>query len=170
MDNSVSQYCFTLVVACQNNRIESQSEVKSEMQRYLFGIKMESASCANCINDTINEDNNTMTEICNRVCWLLYLIINDFVCTMVHCRNDAILLLRYALSNGFSWEFYKFKCWFGDEKFLRLQHSLCDRIYNQYIDMITIWNYCLILTIDIIEYEYDLLLECYLFTDHLCRG
>ncbi len=123
MENSVSEHCFKLLFAFQYNRIESQSELKSEMQRYLFVIKMESALFGDCNNNTINKDNNTMTEICNRLCWLLYSIINDCVCTMVHCKNNEILLLLYALNNRFRWISYKFNYWFGYEKFLTLQRN-----------------------------------------------
>ncbi len=169
MGNSVSDYCFTSLFASQINRIESQSELESEMQRYLFGNKIEFASFGDCTNDIINEDNNTMTEICSTVSWLLYLIINDFVCTVVHCTNDATVLLLYALNNGVRWESYKFKCWFGDEKFLRLHHSLCDMICNEYIDMITMELLFGNGNGYIIEYEYD----CYrnaICLPIMCRG
>ncbi len=80
MENSVLDYCFILLFAAQYNRIKSQSELKSEMQRYLFGIKKEYASFGDCRNDTIiKQRNNIMTEMYNRVWWILYLIVLWFI-------------------------------------------------------------------------------------------
>ncbi len=90
------------------------------MQRYLFGIKKESASFGDYRNDKINEDNNNiMTEMWKSVCWILYLIGNDFICTMVYCncKNDEIPLLIYASNNGFRWVSDIFNYCFGYEKF-----------------------------------------------------
>ncbi len=134
MQNSVLYYCFSILYKCQYNRIVSQSEFKSEMQRYLLSIKKECTSFGNYSNDTINKKNfnSIMTEL-----WLF------FMCSMVCSHKDDILLLLCSSKNGFTWVPYKLMKSFID---CTIYYMISLIEFTMNILILSQWTYCSVLT------------------------